>query len=147
MTENWPTLARAIKVRRAELRLGQEDVAARGGPSSATQRKLESGTRPVHRPNASTFHRLDRALRWSEGRSLAILAGDAPQGSQMVDEEITPRKLIWALADVLLIFNQRGVTEWATNFAVQKVDEDYYVLIGGDDGATHRWKLDYQGID
>lgn len=70
-------LATAIKERRAELDLSQQDIAASGGPSVATQFQLESAAEKSY--SDTTVKRLERALQWTPGSVLAIIAGRDPE--------------------------------------------------------------------
>lgn len=72
---NWRQLGDFLRQRRAELGLGQDDVRAAGGPSAATQRKLENGELGSYR--TGTWTDLDRALRLPAGTTWAILNGTA----------------------------------------------------------------------
>lgn len=78
MTEqaDWQRLADAIKTRRRELRLTQEQVAEAGGPSTATIRLLESGHPGGYR--GRTFADLERVLDWMPGSVESVLAGHGP---------------------------------------------------------------------
>ena len=70
-------LGRAVRDRRTELRMTQDDVARAGGPSDVTVRNLESAS--VSRVNAATLGKLDVALQWEPGTSSAHLQGTAEQ--------------------------------------------------------------------
>lgn len=69
-------LASAVKHRREELRLSQDAIAKRGGPSTTTVSDIEGGIGKVPRP--STLKKLDEALEWVPGSSEKILAGGSP---------------------------------------------------------------------
>lgn len=73
--QDWAALGDRVRARRSQLRISQEEVAERGGPSSKTVYAIERGTEATLRP--STLRRLDEALGWSDGTSEKILAGEA----------------------------------------------------------------------
>ena len=70
---DWKALAVAVRQRRDELGLTQEQVTERDGPSVATVRLIESAGRD--RYQHFTLAALERALDWPKGRCRAILAG------------------------------------------------------------------------
>lgn len=70
----WTELARAVVKRRSQLGLTQEQITARGGPSTATLRLIESAGQESYR--GRTLFALDLALGWDEGTSLAISRGE-----------------------------------------------------------------------
>lgn len=72
---DWPALGEAVKVRRKNLHLKQEELVACGGPSAKTISAIEDGQAGTYRP--STFSKLDRALRWPAGTAEAILRDTA----------------------------------------------------------------------
>lgn len=74
-------LGRAVRDRRTELRMTQDDVAAAGGPSDVTVRKIESGK--VSRINVATLSKLDEALQWAPGTAVGHL-------DRKVDDVVTP---------------------------------------------------------
>ncbi|MGH3774701.1 MAG: helix-turn-helix domain-containing protein [Pseudonocardiaceae bacterium] len=71
----WAELAAAVRTRREAMRLGQSDLAGRGGPSAYTLRKIERGEPGPYRPR--TLTQLEEALDWPAGAVDLILAGDA----------------------------------------------------------------------
>lgn len=71
---NRQRLASRVVQRRRELRLTQEQVYERGGPSTATLRLIEKGAEVDYR--RGTIGPLERALEWTEGSIDAILHGD-----------------------------------------------------------------------
>lgn len=75
-TEDWKRLGRYIKDRRERLRLTQQGMYARGGPSVATIRNLEAGEQTSYRPR--TRDQIEQALGWAAGSVDAILAGGEP---------------------------------------------------------------------
>ena len=74
--EDWARLAAAVKDRRTELRMTQQDVQDAGGPSSAKIREIEN----QRTSSFSTSKRrdLERVLRWAPGSVDATLHGDDP---------------------------------------------------------------------
>lgn len=75
-TEAWKRLGRYIKRRREHLRLTQQEMYAKGGPSVATIRILEAGEQAGYRNR--TYHQVEESLGWAEGSIEAILAGKEP---------------------------------------------------------------------
>lgn len=80
-SRDWARLARYARERRDELGLTQEEVAARGGPSTATLRIIEN----LDRDNASqssfrpkSLRQLEDGLGWERGSALTIIAGGEP---------------------------------------------------------------------
>lgn len=71
--EGIARLGRAVRDRRTELRMTQDDVARAGGPSDVTVRNIESAS--VSRVNAGTLGKLDHALQWEAGTASAHLQG------------------------------------------------------------------------
>lgn len=77
---DWQRLARYVRERRDELGLTQEEIATRGGPSTATLRLIETGTQDSYR--AKSLRQLAEALRWTPESPRAILAGREPEEVQ-----------------------------------------------------------------
>lgn len=73
---SWARLGDAVRRRRDRLGVTQEDVAAKGGPSTATLRSIEAGATTSYR--AKTLYSLDAALGWMRGTSIAIAEGEVP---------------------------------------------------------------------
>lgn len=73
---DWNRLAKRVVERRTLLGLTQEDVRARGGPSTATMRLIEGALQSTYRP--SILRRLEAALGWTAGSATAILDGGQP---------------------------------------------------------------------
>ncbi len=73
---DWPRLGRYVRERRAELGLTQEEVATRGGPSTATLRLIEGGEHGPFR--AKSLRQLADALHWTPESPRAILTGREP---------------------------------------------------------------------
>jgi len=70
---DWANLARLARERRNRLLLSQEDVASRGGPSTATQRLIEHGHADSYKPR--TFAELEKALQLHPGSIRSALDG------------------------------------------------------------------------
>lgn len=92
-------LAEAIRERRSELGLRQEDLKDLGGPSAETVSNYESGDIPVN-PQDRTLAGVDTALRWQLGSSRSILNGGAPATIDVRAEYSTARVLREHIADV-----------------------------------------------
>lgn len=73
LTPGWGALAYAVQQRRARLGMTQEDISARGGPSTVTVRNIESAASGNFR--ARTLFQLDEALAWGKGTSQEIVEG------------------------------------------------------------------------
>lgn len=69
-------LSRAVRNRRTELRMTQDDVASAGGPSDVTVRNIELGK--VTRINVATLAKLDEALQWEPGTAAGHLSNEGP---------------------------------------------------------------------
>lgn len=67
-------LARAVRLRRAELRMSQDDVRHESGLSVTTIGKIEKGE-PDLAVQRTTLRRLDAALQWPAGTAESWLAG------------------------------------------------------------------------
>jgi hypothetical protein len=67
---------RVVHARREELGLTREDVAALGGPSDATQMRVEAGDGSV--PRLATRNKFDAPLRWAAGSAARVWAGGEP---------------------------------------------------------------------
>lgn len=77
-----------VRERRQALRLSQEDVTARGGPSDTTLTKIENVEWNPTRPN-ETLRKLDVGLGWEPGSARRVLDGGEPalvDGVVAVDE-------------------------------------------------------------
>ncbi|MEJ9078543.1 helix-turn-helix transcriptional regulator [Gordonia malaquae] len=80
MNDNEPDLerlARYVKSRRQHLGLRQDEVGARGGPSTTTLTKVENATPPA--PATVTLRKLDRGLGWTAGSARRLLEGGEPE--------------------------------------------------------------------
>lgn len=96
----WERLARYVRARRAELRLTQQDVQARGGPSQAKLRQIESGrpvtiSKPIRR-------RLEQALLWEHGSVDDVLAGQSPR--PIVPDPTEDDEATWAFEMAIIRF-------------------------------------------
>jgi hypothetical protein len=69
-------LARAVKTRRAELKLRQQDLTGRGGPSKASLYNIENAAAVDFADQ--TIADLERSLDWATGSVAAILRGEEP---------------------------------------------------------------------
>jgi transcriptional regulator with XRE-family HTH domain len=79
--KNFERLGEAIRARRAQLGMTQQEVAQGGGPSDVTLSAIEQGTpRTYHQ---RTKMALERALRWRSGAVESILAGEDPAGWEL----------------------------------------------------------------
>ena len=67
---------RVVASRRAELGMTQADVAAAGGPSDLTLRKIERGE--TERPDFHTLRKIEIALRWKSGTASTAFHGGLP---------------------------------------------------------------------
>jgi len=107
-TGDWQRLGRYVRERRDQLRLTQQGVTMRGGPSVATVRNIESAT--AERYRGQTFSQLEDALEWERGSVDAILRGGAPTplpaGQPSAEDPSPPPPPQRTLADVLL---ERGL--------------------------------------
>ena len=123
-------LAEAVKNARYELRLRQEDVEARGGPSVATLRNIESGK--IQAPRPRTLRALDDSLRWVPGTAAALFEGRAAEPVPAEDARaVVPERgplevddLIAAVARLPLGDLKRLRDIVATAIAVRSSDED-----------------------
>ena len=72
---DWLRLGTYVRERRTELGLTQEEIATRGGPSTATLRLIEGGKGPFR---AKSLRQLADALHWTPESPRAITAGREP---------------------------------------------------------------------
>jgi hypothetical protein len=75
-SKDWLRLADAVRTRRIELELTQEDVRAVGGPSTSSMRMIEGALQSGYRMDI--LRRLEVALQWKAGSVRALLAGGDP---------------------------------------------------------------------
>lgn len=94
---DWRRLGAYVTRRRDELGMTQTDVQATGGPSTATQRLIESAGRVAYR--SAILASLERALRWESGSVEQILVGGEPTPTERAPEPAKPD--IDALTDEL----------------------------------------------
>lgn len=94
-------VAVAVKRRRRELRLRQEDVSAAGGPSTAVMGQIENSAPKAF--TAETIESLEDALRLAHGSIEAVAAGgelielDAASNGAAADEVMTLTWDDWTL--------------------------------------------------
>ena len=81
--KRWDQLAEAVRRRRTQMQLRQNDLEARGGPGSGTVRNIEQNARDTYA--ARTFTQLEMALEWPDGVVEKILDGTA------TEEELSKR--------------------------------------------------------
>ena len=72
---DYPRLGSYARERRTDLGLTQEEIATRGGPSTATLRLIEGGKGPFR---SKSLRQLADALHWTPESPRAILAGREP---------------------------------------------------------------------
>lgn len=76
---DWRRLSRFVRERRAELGISQDEVAARGGPSSVTLTKIELDRwNPSPTRAQKTLALLDKGLSWDDGGARAAAKGGEP---------------------------------------------------------------------
>lgn len=81
--DGWRRLARFASERRLDLGLTQEDVRARGGPSTATMRLIEGGLQDGY--SERTLSKLEQVLEWQRGSVKAALEGGEPTTRAAID--------------------------------------------------------------
>lgn len=118
---DWRAYGRAVTERRSALGLTQEQLTAMGGPSTATLRLIEGALQDNYRSH--TLYSLDRALGWSPGSHLSVLAGREPH--VLVDaarfRETVPR----GGERVVTEQNPRRAGEIDQSFVGEAVDAEY----------------------
>lgn len=77
MESNWKRVGPYVRSRRRDLRLRQEDIASRGGPSPALVRQVENGRYDSDMQDAMR-RGFEVALQWQPGSLDAILQGGDP---------------------------------------------------------------------
>ena len=110
---DYPRLGSYVRERRTELGLTQEEIATRGGPSTATLRLIEGGKGPFR---AKSLRQLADALHWTPESPRAILAGREPAEAaaprpapreprsvqpELAAEEAAPAPIPLAVADAV----------------------------------------------
>lgn len=92
---------RIVRARREQLGLQQEDLKARGGPSSTTMSQVENGRGT---PSTLILRRLDKGLDWQAGSALEALSGGDPTPLPVQATSPAPagdRRAVWGIrADV-----------------------------------------------
>jgi hypothetical protein len=78
-------LARAVKTRRAALKLRQQDLSERGGPSKATLYNIENAVVDTFSP--PTIQMLEVSLDWAHGSVQSIVTGGEPEPLPVDPEE------------------------------------------------------------
>jgi transcriptional regulator with XRE-family HTH domain len=82
--EDWRVrLGRHVRARRQQLKMSQQDVAIRGGPSTATLYLIEADQAPALQ--RGTKERLDSTLGWAIGSTEAIIRGGEPEMKPWTD--------------------------------------------------------------
>lgn len=81
-------LARAIRARRAELKLTQADLAQAAGISVSAIQKLEDPKSDIRRPRS--LPKVERALKWEPGSADAVLDGGTATPLAAPTPESTP---------------------------------------------------------
>lgn len=91
--EDRERLANAVKTRRNELELRQDQMAARGGPSTTKMTEVEQMIGPT--PSAMTLRKLDDSLGWERGSAARVLAGGDPVLATRTDlRSVTDQELL-----------------------------------------------------
>ncbi|MET8985939.1 helix-turn-helix transcriptional regulator [Nonomuraea wenchangensis] len=138
-TGDWQRLSRFVKERREHLRLTQHDVSARGGPSVATVRNIESAAAEGYR--GRTFSQLEDALGWTRGSVDAILHGGQPSLPAGNTDEPSPSK---TLGDVLVERGLRRPDELLlSDQVVDPMVEQLLVSDAFDDEFKNQWLSSY----
>jgi hypothetical protein len=83
-------LAKAFGAYVADHSLSQTDVAARGGPSTTSQTKIQKATKPI---SPQTLQKIDKATGWPPGTSARILAGTSEPTEQRTIEGYSNEEL------------------------------------------------------
>lgn len=78
-------LAKAVKDRRRELGLRQQDLSARGGPSKASLYSVENAA--ADNFSDSTIEMLETSLDWAFGSIASVVAGGPPTPLPVEPEE------------------------------------------------------------
>ncbi len=90
-TEAMRELATAVVERRNQIGLTQEDLANRGGPSTATIRQVETAAQDSYRPR--TLFALDASLNWEQGTALRLARGETTAERVRLAAKSGPRDL------------------------------------------------------
>jgi transcriptional regulator with XRE-family HTH domain len=93
-------LGLAVRDRRGELGLSQEDFSRRAG-SGLSLKQLQRIERGMVRPRAATLGALDRAAGWTSGSARRVLDGGEPSLAQPEPELLDDfERAVWALTSV-----------------------------------------------
>lgn len=76
MDWDWIALGTALRSRRKDLRLTQEELAGRAGVHTGTIKDYEAGKPYTRMPKS--WAAIERAVSWAPGSALAVLKGGAP---------------------------------------------------------------------
>ena len=90
MDWDWTALATALKDRRNDLRLTQEELAERAGVHTGTIKDYEAGKAYTRMPKS--WSALERALGWASGSARDVLQGGAPIISTTLDSALQESK-------------------------------------------------------
>lgn len=105
MDEDWNRVAEYVRTRRTELRLTQDDVQDRGGPSAAKLREIEN--KRSQTLSASKRRDLERAIEWTDGSFDSVLRGGEPSVKRLDSgaERSTERQEVgaWSLGPQLMV--------------------------------------------
>ncbi|SEM49799.1 hypothetical protein SAMN05660976_05280 [Nonomuraea pusilla] len=149
-TGDWQRLGRYVRERRELLRLTQQDVTSRGGPSIATIRNIEAASRDSYR--GLTYSQLENALGWEHGSVDEILRGGEPALTQATTPDRpagppqpAPRAHRATLGDVLV---ERGLARPDQLGLSDQIEDDPLVkeileATEFDDDFKNRWLLAY----
>ncbi|NMD64277.1 hypothetical protein [Rhodococcus globerulus] len=135
--------ARLVSERRAYLNLTRDQLQAEGGPSDVTTAKIERGD--VEQPTVSTFKKLDKGLRWTEGSAARAFIGDNPVPLEDVpgarpaspivgadeDSVTLPLSVVIAISEIAKRYEKlhSSLTDAATAGQLQKVNEDLDLVV------------------
>ena len=97
-------LARAFGAYVADHSLTQTDVAARGGPSTTSQTKIQKATEPI---SPQTLQKIDKATGWPPGTSARILAGGMDLTEQRTIEQLSNDELVAEIHRLVEVVSQR----------------------------------------
>lgn len=137
-TGDWQRLGRYVKDRREALRLTQQDVTSRGGPSVATLRNIEAATQDSYR--GRTYSQLEDALKWARGSVDSVLRGREPTTETALHRTKT-------LGDLLVERGLRRPDELVISDEYEVQTDQFIVeLLGADEfdeGFKDRWLSSY----
>lgn len=121
-TGDWKRLGGYIKRRREQLRMSQQDMYARGGPSVATIRILEAGEQEGYRNR--TYFQVEEALGWAQGSVEAILSGREPTNITGSFGNATPVKHVTAEAKAAVPTSLEPATQPQRRPTVQELQAE-----------------------